>query len=41
MSGFFQSILNKLPQYDAYPKTHEDYQVRTFCGAGGKFYKIF
>jgi hypothetical protein len=31
-------ILQKLKSFDAYPKTLEDFRVRTTSGAVGKYY---
>lgn len=32
-----QVVFNRLRQFDAYPKTLEDFRVKTFSGAAGKF----
>ena len=37
MASTARSLLDKLRQYDAYPKTLEDFQVKTYCGAAGEF----
>jgi len=31
--------LNKLKQFDAYPKTLEDFRIKTCGGAAGEWYK--
>jgi len=32
-----QAVFSRLRQFDAYPKTLEDFRVKTFSGAAGKF----
>ena len=32
-----QTVFNRLRQFDAYPKTLEDFRVKTYSGAAGKF----
>lgn len=34
-------IFTKLKRFDAYPKTLEDFRVRTFSGAAGNFFFFF
>ena len=31
-----ENLLNNLKNFDAYPKTMEDFRVRTYSGAAGK-----
>lgn len=36
-----KNVLNRLRQFDAYPKTIEDFRVKTFGGAtGGRYFNI-
>lgn len=35
--GAVKYIADRLRQFDAYPKTLEDFQIKTFSGAAGKF----
>ena len=35
-----RDVFDRLRQFDAYPKTLEDFRIKTFGGAIGKFTKI-
>ena len=37
---FKMDLANKLKQFDAYPKTLEDFRVKTFAGALGMLFEL-
>lgn len=38
MSSAAKSVVDKLRHFDAYPKTLEDFQIKTVSGAAGNVY---
>lgn len=35
-----RDLINRLRQFDAYPKTLEDFRIKTYAGAIGEYLKL-